>query len=267
MTLWEPLPDTMSANARRLAVQLRRMKDRSGLAVPTLAARTSQSTESWERYLNGAKVPPRDAVEVLGQLCGADYERLGALWELADRGGGTYVPDPDPLDPLAPAEGLPKPHRWRKRLLVAGFGLVPASALGLLVLAGLTADSSTGRAQAPATSAPPASARTGTQLPGGLPVGTAPGGDGSGTPVSAARDAGPDAASASPVDGTSADTGTATSRAPGGGGTGTAAPPATRSATPTTAPTASASASPSASATSGGGLCLGVIIINVCVGG
>jgi hypothetical protein len=267
VTLWEPLPDTMSANARRLAVQLRRMKDRSGLAVPTLAARTSQSTESWERYLNGAKVPPRDAVEVLGQLCGADYERLGALWELAERGGGTYVPDPDPLDPLAPGEGLPKPHRWRRRLLVTGFGLVPASALGLLVLAGLTADSSTGRAQAPATSAPPAAARTGTQHPGALPVGTAPGGDGGRTPATAPLDAGPDAASARPVDGTSADTGTPTSRAPGGGGTATTAPPATRSATPTTGPTASASASPSATATSGGGLCLGVIIINVCIGG
>jgi hypothetical protein len=96
----------MSENARRLAIQLRRMKDRSGLGVPTIAARTAQSTQAWEQYLNGAKVPPRDAVEALGQLCGADYDRLGALWELAERGGGTHVPDPDPLDPLSP-EGFP----------------------------------------------------------------------------------------------------------------------------------------------------------------
>jgi hypothetical protein len=257
----------MSANARRLAVQLRRMKDRSGLSVPTLAARTAQSTEAWERYLNGAKVPPHDSVEVLGQLCGADYERVDALWELAERGGGTYVPDPDPLDPLAPYEGLPKRDRRRRRLLVAAFALVPALALGLLVLAGLTFEGGGAqRGQPPATSRPQASARPGSHPPDGIPASAAPGaaGDGGTATASSGSRAETDAVSATPVDGGSPGTGTGTARAPGGGTGGGAGPSAPGSAAPTPTATASASATPSASSQSG--LCLGLIILDVCVG-
>lgn len=260
MTRWEPLPDTMSENARRLAIQLRRMKDRSGLGVPTIAARTAQSTQAWEQYLNGAKVPPRDAVEALGQLCGADYDRLGALWELAERGGGTHVPDPDPLDPLSPAEGLPRAP-WRSRfrpLFVTVTGLALGGVLGLLILAGMTGDAGGGKRAdggGTETTAPPASpsAGPGTQHPRtfpAAPVRTASG---------AAQAMDPDAVTTAPV-----------------GASGSAAPPATASATTsaTVAPTspassasASGSASASASATSSGGLCLGVIILNVCIGG
>src|SRR4051794_39556439 len=82
---WEPLPDTIGTDARRLAAHLRRMKDRSGLGVPVVAARTARGTDEWMRYLNGLALPPLDAVEVLGQLSGADPGRLTALWELAGR--------------------------------------------------------------------------------------------------------------------------------------------------------------------------------------
>lgn len=262
MTRWEPLPDTMSENARRLAIQLRRMKDRSGLGVPTIAARTAQSTQAWEQYLNGAKVPPRDAVEALGQLCGADYDRLGALWELADRGGGTHVPDPDPLDPLSPAEGLPRAPLWSRfrPLFVTVTGLALGGVLGLLILAGMTGDAGGGKRAdggGTETTAPPtaSSAGPGTQHPRTFPAATAR------TPSGAAQAMDPDAASTASV-----------------GASGSAAPPATVSATtsatagPTSSASASASsasgsASASASATSSGGLCLGVLILNVCIGG
>jgi hypothetical protein len=250
----------MSENARRLAIQLRRMKDRSGLGVPTIAARTAQSTQAWEQYLNGAKVPPRDAVEALGQLCGADYDRLGALWELAERGGGTHVPDPDPLDPLSPEEGLPRPP-WRSRfkpVFVAVTGLALGGVLGLLILAGMTGDAGGDKRAdggGTGTTAPPAasSARPGSQHPRTFPA--APARTTSGT----AQVVAPDAVSTAPV-----------------GASGSAAPPATDSATtsapaasasPSAASSGSASASASASATSGGGLCLGVLILSVCIGG
>ncbi|WP_329313442.1 helix-turn-helix domain-containing protein [Streptomyces sp. NBC_01262] len=256
----------MSENARRLAIQLRRMKDRSGLGVPTIAARTAQSTQAWEQYLNGAKVPPRDAVEALGQLCGADYDRLGALWELAERGGGTHVPDPDPLDPLSPAEGLPRAPRWSRfrPLFVTVTGLALGGVLGLLILAGMTGDAGGGKRAdggGTETTAPPASSSSssssawpGTQHPRTLPAATAR------TASGAAQAMDPDAAATASV-----------------GASGSAAPPATASATtsatagPTSSASASASASgsasASASATSSGGLCLGVLILNVCIGG
>lgn len=281
MTRWEPLPDTMGANARRLAVQLRRMKDRSGLALPAIAARTSLSTEVWERFLNGVKVPPLDAVEALGQLCGADYDRLDALWELAERGGGSRVPDPDPLDPLAPYEGLPRGRRRRGRLLVAAFGLVPAVALGVLVLAGLTSEGAgSGPSGLSATSRPQASGRSGPQAPGGFPVNTAPGGPGGAATTGPATLSGADDASAgaagsrsgAPSDGTDGTDGTE-----GGTGTPGATPAASGSGSgsgwgaATEAPAASASASPSAPAPAAAptqsALCLGVIILDLCVGG
>ncbi|MGI5252038.1 helix-turn-helix domain-containing protein [Actinacidiphila glaucinigra] len=152
------MPETLDGAARRLAVHLRRMKDRSGLSVPALAARTASSAGAWERYLNGVRIPPRDAVEVLGQLSGADYDRLMALWELADRGVAETMkgfPYADPLDPLAPVEGMPRHalRRRRKALLAAAGGLVLGGVFALLVATGVATDG-TGRAQAPRGPAP-----------------------------------------------------------------------------------------------------------------
>ena len=149
MAQWEPLADRIPVDMRRLATQLRRMKDRSGLTVPALAARTAQSTEAWERVLAARQLPPLDAVEVLAQASGADYDRIGALWRLAekastgtgDRGRGKPVPHPDPLDPLGSDEGLP--NRRRRLLLLGAVGLL---AVGALIAVLLTAGPSTGRA-------------------------------------------------------------------------------------------------------------------------
>ncbi|SCD40174.1 Helix-turn-helix domain-containing protein, partial [Streptomyces sp. DvalAA-14] len=168
MGQWEPLADRIPVDVRRLATQLRRMKDRSGLTVPALAARTAQSAGTWESALAGRRLPPLDAVEVLAQASGADYDRIDALWKLAekaaagqgDRVPGRPVPYPDPLDPLGAEDGLPR--RGRRVLLLAVVGTLAAAALVAVLL---TAGPSTGRAPAGSTpsaavAAPGAPART-----------------------------------------------------------------------------------------------------------
>ncbi|MEV0278187.1 helix-turn-helix domain-containing protein [Streptomyces sp. NPDC050610] len=68
----------------RLAESLRRLKARTGLSLAGLAAKTAYSRSSWERYLNGKKLPPRQAVEALCRLAGEPLGRTVALWELAE---------------------------------------------------------------------------------------------------------------------------------------------------------------------------------------
>ncbi|MEU4092792.1 helix-turn-helix transcriptional regulator [Streptomyces sp. NPDC026673] len=281
------MPETLDGAARRLAVHLRRMKDRSGLSVPALAARTAQSTGSWEQYLNGVKIPPRDAVEVLGQLSGADYDRLIALWELADRGVADTLkgfPYADPLDPLAPVEGMPRHalRRRRKALLAAAGGLVLGGVLALLVASGVATDG-TGRAEAPLAARPSATAPAGpaasatrsagpaaTSWPGSGASPGATGRDGTrsagamspdgGTP--AAQVAETRSASSAPGGGPRTTPGTGgTTAAPGGGATTQAPPPATTAPAAPAPPSASPSSSPGK-----GGLCLGLIILGICIG-
>jgi Protein of unknown function (DUF2690)/Helix-turn-helix domain len=81
---WRPLPGTLDPEVAYLVGVLRELKDRSGLSLAALGAKTAYSKSSWERYLNGAKLPPRHAVESLGRLVGEPVERLLALWERAE---------------------------------------------------------------------------------------------------------------------------------------------------------------------------------------
>ncbi|MGW7002109.1 helix-turn-helix domain-containing protein [Streptomyces sp. NPDC054933] len=83
MRRWKELPASLDQRVRQLVVQLRRLKDRSGLSLAALAAKTPYSRSSWERYLNGKTLPPREAVEQLARVCGADPTRLLVLHELA----------------------------------------------------------------------------------------------------------------------------------------------------------------------------------------
>ncbi|MFR0353478.1 helix-turn-helix domain-containing protein [Streptomyces sediminimaris] len=84
MSRWKELPASLDQQTWQLAVQLRRLKDRAGLSLSALAAKTTFSKSSWERYLNGRTLPPRSAVEELATACGADPERLLALHEVAE---------------------------------------------------------------------------------------------------------------------------------------------------------------------------------------
>ncbi|MEW1862792.1 helix-turn-helix transcriptional regulator [Streptomyces sp. NPDC088194] len=290
-------------DVRRLATQLRRMKDRSGLTVPALAARTAQPVETWERVLAGRQLPPLDAVEVLAQASGADYARVGELWRLAekastgtgDRGRGKAVPHPDPLDPLGAEEGLP--GRRRQFLLLATVALL---AVGALTAVLLTAGPSTGRAPAgqadpsltapaaPGASAPAqghgsggtprspgpggtATAGTGDQNPGGVDQPLTGGGEPS------ASGAGPNGSRGSA--GSAGSAGTSATGTPGGSGAPATTPPAGGanggagsgtatgggSADPPSAPPTSAGPTPDPSP-SHSPFCLGLILLGVCVG-
>ncbi|OIJ85226.1 helix-turn-helix domain-containing protein [Streptomyces colonosanans] len=79
-----PLPPSLDPQTAYLVGVLRQLKDRSGLSLTSLAARTPYSRSSWDRFLNGRKLPPREAVEMLGRLAKEPVERLVALWEQAE---------------------------------------------------------------------------------------------------------------------------------------------------------------------------------------
>lgn len=101
-----PAPAPGSA---RLAAALRELKDRTGLSLAGLAAKTTFSKSSWERYLNGKALPPRPAVQKLCRLAGEPEGRCLALWEIAKSEGSgqpdeaTQPPPATPAPPLAPA--------------------------------------------------------------------------------------------------------------------------------------------------------------------
>ncbi|WKX70877.1 helix-turn-helix transcriptional regulator [Streptomyces sp. XD-27] len=84
MARWTALSGELPSEVRHLVEQLRRLKDRTGLSLVALADKTAYSKSSWQRYLNGQKMPPRQAVLALGTVAGADPRRLTVLWELAD---------------------------------------------------------------------------------------------------------------------------------------------------------------------------------------
>ncbi|MEU1404473.1 helix-turn-helix transcriptional regulator [Streptomyces sp. NPDC005728] len=139
MTRWQPLPDSLPREARHLVEQLRFLKGRTGLSLAELARRTAYSKSSWQRYLSGAKLPPRGAAQVLCRLAGADQARLLALWELAEQAWPRPAPEPaGPPEAGAGAEagGAPEPRggehrRWRTAALVA-FAVIVLLVAGLL---------------------------------------------------------------------------------------------------------------------------------------
>ncbi|MEU8027448.1 peptidoglycan-binding protein [Streptomyces sp. NPDC049099] len=87
MSRWKQLPDSLDPRVRQLAVQMRRIKDHSGLGLQALAARTGYSRASWDRYLNGRSLPPQEAVAALARACDIDPARLLALHEVAVAAG------------------------------------------------------------------------------------------------------------------------------------------------------------------------------------
>ena len=105
---WRALPESLDPHTRQLVVELRRLKDHSGLSLKSLQAKTPFSSSSWERYLNGKVLPPQAAVEALAVRAGADVAPLLALRDAAERtgsaapmtaagnGSGARERDPDP---------------------------------------------------------------------------------------------------------------------------------------------------------------------------
>jgi len=85
MNAWQPLPDELPPEVQHFVEQMRLLKDRTGLSLVALGARTAYSKSSWQRYLNASQPPPRQAVVALCKVAGEDAERFGVRWELAVR--------------------------------------------------------------------------------------------------------------------------------------------------------------------------------------
>ncbi|MFH9003521.1 peptidoglycan-binding protein [Streptomyces afghaniensis] len=142
MSRWKGLPGELDPCVRQLVVRLRRVKDHSGLSLRQLAAKTGYSTSSWERYLAGRSLPPREAVEAMARLGGDDPTRLLALHEVATEAWGKAA---DPAQPgtghgTEPGAGAPRPHGRALRIaLTAGsVALVLAVAASVLLAVRLT---------------------------------------------------------------------------------------------------------------------------------
>ncbi|MFF7154837.1 helix-turn-helix domain-containing protein [Streptomyces sp. NPDC008139] len=165
-------PPAAGPACARLAGALRDLRALTGLNLAALADRTPYSKSSWERYLNGKQLPPRQAVEALCATAREPPGRLVALWELADQEWSrraarpappaTAIPAPAPAgerEPSAPPSVPPGPAQGRRRRQWA----IPAAvcAVGLTVAASLTAlhRTSAGTSASPtASAAPPAAA-------------------------------------------------------------------------------------------------------------
>jgi transcriptional regulator with XRE-family HTH domain len=109
------LPDELDPCAQQLVERLRQLKDHSELTMRHLATKTGYSAKSWERYLGGKSLPPREAVEALARITGADPVPLVALHEIADetRNSRRTRPVAQPRPTARKQKG--QPHQERQR--------------------------------------------------------------------------------------------------------------------------------------------------------
>ncbi|MFD7477792.1 peptidoglycan-binding protein [Streptomyces sp. NPDC059837] len=130
MPRWMELPDSLDERMRTLVVQLRGLKDHSGLSLSSLQTKTGYSRASWERYLNGKVLPPRQAVGELARVVGVDPARVLALHEVAEE---AWRQEPDASKTADP----PKLRRTRRSALIGVLVAVVFGGLsaGLLVVA------------------------------------------------------------------------------------------------------------------------------------
>jgi transcriptional regulator with XRE-family HTH domain len=112
-------PQASTTPDEALVVELRELKDRTGLSLAALAARTPYSKSAWHRYLSGGTPPPRPAVEALCRLAGADPADVLALWDAADASPPTAAP------------GKPGRTRWFGRIAPRRPSWLPLSVLAL----------------------------------------------------------------------------------------------------------------------------------------
>ncbi|MFD5160470.1 peptidoglycan-binding protein [Streptomyces hawaiiensis] len=157
MSRWKGLPEELDPRVRQLVVRLRRVKDHGGLSLRQLAARTGYSTSSWERYLSGRCLPPREAVEAMARLGGADPTRLLALHEVA-----AEASDPAAERPRPPAGAEPTRQHGRTLAitLIAGSVALVLAVCSTILLAVRLADGEGDAAASPLTAsaaAPPGS--------------------------------------------------------------------------------------------------------------
>lgn len=138
---WKPLADGLEPPVRALVVRLRELKDQMGVSTTNLAAKTAYSRSSWERYLNGRTLPPRQAVEAISRVSGTDQAQVLALWEMAAHARSNKASESIGLEITQPEnqrlenqkpEGQPASRRSRPAVIAA----VAAVALAVLAAAG-----------------------------------------------------------------------------------------------------------------------------------
>ncbi|MFG2464235.1 helix-turn-helix domain-containing protein [Streptomyces canus] len=145
MSGWQALPDDLPPEVRHFVEQLRQLKDRTGLSLVALGARTAYSKSSWHRYLNATQPPPRQAVAALCRIAGLDTpdaDRFGVRWELAVQAWPRPTTAPAPTAGGEEYEDDPTLPWWDERPEEGGRGmnrllLFAVLLLVLLLLAGV----------------------------------------------------------------------------------------------------------------------------------
>ncbi|MEV0639502.1 DUF2690 domain-containing protein [Streptomyces sp. NPDC050619] len=130
----------MTTEHARLVAALRELRAGAGLSLAALSERTAYSKSSWERYLNGKSLPPRQAVRELCRLANEPDGRLLALWEIAESHWSGRAVAPAPA-PTPPADESPRPQpqesppagTGRRRLSRGRLLVVLASAYTVIV--------------------------------------------------------------------------------------------------------------------------------------
>ncbi|MFC8075377.1 DUF2690 domain-containing protein [Streptomyces sp. NPDC057307] len=117
----------------RLSAALRELRARTGLSLVALSLRTAYSKSTWDRYLNGKSLPPRQAVQELCRLANEPDGRLLALWEIAESDWSGRAAASPPAAEEPPREPPPPPETGRPRVHGGGLMVVLASACSVVV--------------------------------------------------------------------------------------------------------------------------------------
>jgi len=156
----------VTAEHTRLVEALRELRAGAGLSLAALAERTPYSKSSWERYLNGKSLPPRQAVRELCRLADEPDGRLLALWEIAESHWSgraeapALAPPTDESPRTHPQESPPPAGTGRRRpggsrllvLLASAYTVIVGGVAVLLFL--LLPDSEAQEAELPPASVP-----------------------------------------------------------------------------------------------------------------
>ncbi|MFC8075376.1 peptidoglycan-binding protein [Streptomyces sp. NPDC057307] len=133
MSRWKELPAELHPDVSQLIVRLRRLKDRGELGTRQLAAKTGYSARSWQRYLNGRSLPPREAVEAMARIGGDDPSRLLVLHEIAAEHWAQGREAATPAPESAPAAPVPAPPTERQPYGRYAPALVAVGAVALVL--------------------------------------------------------------------------------------------------------------------------------------
>ncbi|WP_455908067.1 pentapeptide repeat-containing protein [Streptomyces chartreusis] len=85
MPRWKALPKELDPQVREFTSQLRALVNDSGMSIKSVADNTGYSMTSWQRYLNGRLLVPKNAVVALAEITGASPVHLTTMWDLAER--------------------------------------------------------------------------------------------------------------------------------------------------------------------------------------